>query len=754
MRRVELLSLEPGTPLSVGRGEAVICIPLYGAHEHFVGCITSVLAHTSPEVPILVCDDAGPDGRSEEYLVRLVEQDGFAHTVNYLRQPRNLGFPGNVNAGFAASAPADVVIVNSDVVVAEGWLERLRAAAYSDSTVATATTLTNSGSLVSIPDRGRPQPLPQEWTVGQAAAVIASSSLQLYPRLPTAIGHCVYIRRSALDLVGVFDLAFSPGYGEEVDFSQRCIQHGLCHVLADDVFVLHHGSVSFAANGKRSTLQDDHEAMIRARYPYYHGAVAEADADVSGPLARSLGAARRALRGVSVMIDARVLSGATTGTQLHVVELIGALDRAGGIELTVLVPDAPSRYALDALAAMRHVRTVTRTEAQALMRGRDRFDLVHRPYQVGNDDDLNLLSRLAERVVVTNQDLIGYHNPGYFRNFDAWTGYRRITRSALSVADHVLFFSDHARRQAIAEDLLEPTRAGVIHIGVDHVLSAAHPEPSPPRGAETIPAGVQTVLCIGTDFRHKNRVFALRILDELQRRHGWDGRLLLVGPTVAEGSSRPEETELLGLNPAVAGATITFPAVSDSEKTWLYGRADLVLYPTVHEGFGLVPFEAADHQLPCLWAAGTSLSEVLPDAAAAIVAWDPAATADAAFALLGDGALREANLTAVRAAAARLTWDAMGRRLVEVYREVCDAPATPGSRLSRTAGGFHGELTEDAMNLVGPGGAIPVDVQRPLLALATRPRVARPMFSTIKLAYKAFVALRGRPAVKRGTTPR
>ncbi len=69
------------------------------------------------------------------------------------------------------------------------------------------------------------------------------------PDLPTCIGHCVYIRRSAIELVGQFDERFSPGYEEEVDFSQRCILHGLRNVVADDVFVFHHQAASFGGEG-------------------------------------------------------------------------------------------------------------------------------------------------------------------------------------------------------------------------------------------------------------------------------------------------------------------------------------------------------------------------------------------------------------------------------------------------------------------------------------------------------------------------
>ncbi len=41
------------------------------------------------------------------------------------------------------------------------------------------------------------------------------------------------------------------------------------------------------------------------------------------------------------------------------------------------------------------------------------------------------------------------------------------------------------------------------------------------------------------------------------------------------------------------------------------------------------------------------------------------------------------------------------------------------------------------MRLVGPGGELPRDVYRPLLALATHPRIATPVFGALKLGYRA-----------------
>ena len=52
----------------------------------------------------------------------------------------------------------------------------------------------------------------------------------------------------------------------------------------------------------------------------------------------------------------------------------------------------------------------------------------------------------------------------------------------------------------------------------------------------------------------------------------------------------------------------------------------------------------------------------------------------------------------------------MLRQLLDLYRETCDAPATPASAVERRHGLLTGAFSEDALRLIGPGGALPADV--------------------------------------------
>ena len=341
---------------------------------------------------------------------------------------------------------------------------------------------------------------------------------------------------------------------------------------------------------------------------------------------------------------------------------------------------------------------------------------------------------LADRLVVTHHDLISFHNPSYFPSPTHWDGYRVLTRRALAVADRVLFGSEHARQDALAEELLDPERASVVHHGVDHAAVAGSVRP---RGVEQLSDGAEIMLCLGTDFRHKNRLFALKVLEDVRARHSWPGWLVMAGPRVTYGSSREDESDWLEAHPDITGSVLILDAVNEAEKRWLLQRANLVLYPTVCEGFGLIPFEAAAHDVPCLWAPGTSLSEVLPDSAAGIVPWNVAATADRAIDLMHDEGQSRGNIDVIQQTAAGLTWDLAAQRLIELYEETCDRPPAPAGRVER-AGGLMGRgISEDAMRLVGPDGVLPRELERPLLAIAMRPRLSRPLFRAMRSGYRA-----------------
>ncbi|WP_370208641.1 glycosyltransferase family 2 protein, partial [Pararhodobacter marinus] len=65
-----------------------------------------------------------------------------------------------------------------------------------------------------------------------------------------------------------FDPAFTPGYGEEVDWCQRLRARGFSHVYVPDLYVAHLGGQSFGQTQKQNLIRRN-SALLAKRYPLF-----------------------------------------------------------------------------------------------------------------------------------------------------------------------------------------------------------------------------------------------------------------------------------------------------------------------------------------------------------------------------------------------------------------------------------------------------------------------------------------------------
>jgi glycosyltransferase involved in cell wall biosynthesis len=721
------------------RGSACVVIAVDDGDRRLRDCLESVRKHTRAGIQILTVSATAAD----------------------------------VNRALAQLWPVDVVLLSEPCRVTAGWLARMREAAYADTTTASASALADTGTALALAGEDRPA-----HDLTELAGAVAEHTLALRPRLSLIVGPCVYLRRDALELAGELDSELDLRWALEVDLAQRCLLAGLAHVAADDVVV-----------GRLAPAHDAAETQpvrLRERYPYLYGAAAQTASGVnphprerssiaaSSVLGRALEAARRPRSRLSATVDARALGATITGTQRHILELIRALAKTGALRLRVVVGPDTSSDAIESLRALPDTEVLPIGEIDA---STPRSTIFHRPQQVFETGDLWLALRLGERLVLNQLDLIAYRNPGYHSDATAWRHHRQITRRALAAVDRVVVFSDHTRLELLSDELAEDERIRIVPPGLDHPSAGAGRRPDALEQSRLGAAGehgpeTRFLLCLGTDFRHKNRVFAIRLLAELRERHGWEGSLVLAGTHIPHGSSLELEREYLREHPELGEAVVELGPVDELEKAWLMAHAGAVVYPSVYEGFGLVPLEAALSGVPCLFAPQSSLAEVLPAEAAAIVPWDPRATAARTHALLEDPAARRRHVDALAQIAARLTWRDAAASMVEVYNQAAVAPAREAAALSRNEVASERELQEriaahdalvarlvderkhaqrmynelnaevgSGLSLIGPHGTLPEDVQRALLSLSHRPALSRWLYGATAGVFRAARAL-------------
>jgi glycosyltransferase involved in cell wall biosynthesis len=530
---------------------------------------------------------------------------------------------------------ADVVLLRLGRAVGPGWHERLRAAAYEDSIIATASAIPAEVLAVSDASRQRSRALHANSSYGAA--------------LGEPLWGCVYVRRDGLDVA----LAARAAPARSQSVTQASLEEvvllpGLVHVLARTVVLADHKR---PRNGARELFSSGvRRALVRL------------EAEVES---------------LRVTVDLRCCASPWSGTQVHALNLVTSLAKMQDMRLSLLLPkyvDPSVRPHVDALPP-----SVARLrEGQPVGPPPHVF---HRPYQLFAEDDVTRVLAPGTRLVVTHQDMILDRTPAYFPSKALWRAHTAATALVFIAADEVAFFSEHARQEAVRDGLVDPGKTSVVPPGTDHFdRTTSNGEIRPAGlGAEEKPF----ILVLGHSYFHKNRVFALRVAEELRRRHAWEGGLVFAGGSPPDGSSVADEGAFLAHHPELRARFVDLGRVTNEEQRWLYRHAELVLYPTLYEGFGLIPFEAAAAGSPCVYSSRSSVAEYLPTEGALLDVANVVATASRLSTLLDQADAREAIVSAIRRAGNRLTWDRAAAAYASVYRRAMDRPVG----LSLAAGG-------------------------------------------------------------------
>jgi GT2 family glycosyltransferase len=373
-----------------------IVVPVFDDPASVERCLASVLDSLDAAVDsLVVVNDCGPEADTIEAAVlgQLAGRPG----TSYRRNPRNLGFVATCNEAVALAAPGtDILLLNSDTVVEPGFVDELSAVLHVSPPHGIVCPRSNNATIASIPYYRRHARAPRSV---QRARDVHDAVVDLLPRFavtPVSMGFCFLVRRELIDEHGFFDVAFSPGYGEENDFCLRMNAHGWLSLIANRVFVAHVGAQSFRGRRGRA-LRAAHERRLVLRHPFYPSAVAtylQRDLDPVDRFADGL-TADDAL--VKVLVDDRDWDRAPRSRMLSAAEALV------GPELSVTV----------AAAAWR-ATTIRRRHPRLQVRRRDHleeiFDVAIVPAGTTSASALVLASRWAVRWlgVAAPIDAAGY----------------------------------------------------------------------------------------------------------------------------------------------------------------------------------------------------------------------------------------------------------------------------------------------------------------------------------------------------------
>lgn len=231
-----------------------------------------------------------------------------------------------------------------------------------------------------------------------------------------------------------------------------------------------------------------------------------------------------------------------------------------------------------------------------------------------------------------------------------------MKRAAAIIAD-----SEQTKRDLVAFIGLRPERITVIAPGLNQPFA-----PDPERGVETrrrLQLGDgPLVLHIGRTF-YKNIPGVLRVIAGL-RAQGIPARFVRTGRPL--GGDERDLAERLGILDAV----VELRGVPDEELPGLYNAVDLLLFPSLYEGFGWPPLEAMASGTPVVCSRAGSLGDVVGDAALTADPENIAALTWHSAAVLTDERLRRSLVDRGLAHVEQFSWAHTAVQLIDVYRDV------------------------------------------------------------------------------------
>jgi glycosyltransferase involved in cell wall biosynthesis len=110
--------------------------------------------------------------------------------------------------------------------------------------------------------------------------------------------------------------------------------------------------------------------------------------------------------------------------------------------------------------------------------------------------------------------------------------------------------------------------------------------------------------------------------------------------------------------------------VAGEDLPLFYNAAEVFVFPSFFEGFGLPVVESMASGLPTITSFGSSLEEVSGDAALLIDPLDTAAIAEALERVLGDAELRRQLSERGLRQSARFKSSTLGPQILDIYRSL------------------------------------------------------------------------------------
>lgn len=249
-----------------------------------------------------------------------------------------------------------------------------------------------------------------------------------------------------------------------------------------------------------------------------------------------------------------------------------------------------------------------------------------------------------------------------------------LTRRVLQRAARIFAVSNFTKKDVEALFRIPPEKIEVVYNAIDERFRLGHATDADRQFiAERYQVNYPFILYAGRISPHKNvgRIIEAfsALKTELEKEAKFpDLKLIIIGDEL----SRQPELRRTVIRSAVQNDVRFLGFVPIEVLRIFYDTAKVFVFPSLYEGFGLPPLEAMSHGTPVITSNTTSLPEVVGNAAVLVNPENLFEIMRALHRVLIDQALRDKLKQRGYEQAARFSWEASARRVLQVYEEIVE----------------------------------------------------------------------------------
>ena len=286
-------------------------------------------------------------------------------------------------------------------------------------------------------------------------------------------------------------------------------------------------------------------------------------------------------------------------------------------------------------------------------------DLLHCP-------DYLIPPNLNKIIILTIHDLAFIRFPQF--NFDWFTKkYTKEVKRNARLAKIIIADSKSTKDDIIKFFKIDPAKVKVVYLASDSQFKKLANQEKDKKVLKKYGIDKKYILSAGTIEPRKNYPTLIKAFNYIKHSNNdFNYRLVIVGRTGWKSEATYRERELSPYKDDI----LFIGRISDKELVQIYNQAEIFVYPSHFEGFGLPPMEAMSCRLPVIASDSSSLKEVVGDAGILVPSEDYREISRQILYVLKNEKIKKKLREKSLKQAQKFSWEKTARKTLDIYNEI------------------------------------------------------------------------------------